>query len=326
MIDKSIFLEFTYRRISGYNPFTTAELESLLQKRATYFTLMVGFNYNTAYAKLHDLSLTGERRPEEVVELGEKILFGGYAGQLGDEVWNVYEQVLIAALDTGRFDLAKKCLDKLQPRFPKSLRVKRLEGMSLEAEGKLEEAYTLYSDILTEDPTNILAVKRQIAIQKARGSITEAIQSLTKYLDIHCNDTEAWLELCALYLDQFMYQQAAFCLEEVILMQPLNHLFHLKYAEVLFTMDNIPMALKEFCHVIELCTDHVRGLYGVKACTGRLLKSGPGSSSRGTNGNTKRLSELDVMASERLLNIYSKSKSSASSQMKRVIEAWLTSQ
>ncbi|ORY06442.1 TPR-like protein [Basidiobolus meristosporus CBS 931.73] len=286
---------------------------------------MVSFDYNTAYARLHDLNLTGERRPDVVVELGEKILFGGYARQLGDEVWGVYEQVLIAALDEGRFDLAKACLDKLQARFSKSHRVQRLQGMSLEAEGKLDEAYNLYSDILTEDPTNIMAVKRQIAIQKARGSTIEAIQSLSKYLDIHFNDIEAWLELCELYLDQFMYQQAAFCLEEVILLQPLNHLFHLKYAEVLFTMDNVAMALKEFCHVIELCTDHTRGLYGIKACTTRLLKPGPGSS-RNSTGNTKRLSELDIMASERILELYSKSKGDASSQMKKVIEAWLTSQ
>lgn len=60
------------------------------------------------------------------------------------------------------------------------------------------------------------------------------------------------------------YAQAAFCMEEVLMLQPQNHIFHLKYAEILYTQDNIQLALKQFCRVVELCRDHVRGLYGMK--------------------------------------------------------------
>lgn len=48
------------------------------------------------------------------------------------------------------------------------------------------------------------------------------------------------------------------------MLQPQNHIFHLKYAEILYTQENIPLALKQFCRVVELCKDHVRGLYGIK--------------------------------------------------------------
>ncbi|KAK9763772.1 Inositol phosphatase SIW14 [Basidiobolus ranarum] len=219
------------------------------------------------------------------------MLFGGYATQLGDEVWNVYEQVLIAALDTGRLDLAKSCLSKLQARFPKVQRVKSLEGMSLEAEEKLEENY-------------VLSTWTNLCMFNSYGQVEKYFNSLFKLKCIFIR-----------------YQQAAFRIEEIILLQPLNHLFHLKYAEVLFTMNNIPMALKEFCRVIELCTDHVRRLYGIKACTSRLLKPSSESSSRNSNDSTKHFSELDVMTSERLLNIYCKSKTDK--QTKKVVEAWL---
>lgn len=45
-------------------------------------------------------------------------------------------------------------------------------------------------------------------------------------------DYEAWNELCDLYLSQHDYNNAAFCLEELIMSNPHNHLFHQKYAEV----------------------------------------------------------------------------------------------
>lgn len=60
------------------------------------------------------------------------------------------------------------------------------------------------------------------------------------------------------------YQQAGFCLEELILLQPQNHFYHLKYAEILYTCDNITVALKEFCRVVELCEENVRALCGIK--------------------------------------------------------------
>lgn len=53
-------------------------------------------------------------------------------------------------------------------------------------------------------------------------------------------------------------------MEEVLMLQPQNHIFHLRYAEILYTQDNIQLALKQFCRVVELCKDHVRGLYGMK--------------------------------------------------------------
>lgn len=45
-------------------------------------------------------------------------------------------------------------------------------------------------------------------------------------------DYEGWMELGELYLDQLEYDKAAFCFEELIVINPYNHLFHLKYADV----------------------------------------------------------------------------------------------
>lgn len=109
-----------------------------------------------------------------------------------------------------------------------------------------------------------MASKRQIALLQARGKHQEAIEALTKYLDTYYDDAEGWSELCNLYLAQHLYEQAAFCCEELILLQPANHIWYLKYAEILYTVNNLPLALKHYCKVLELCTDHVRALYGLQ--------------------------------------------------------------
>ncbi|CAG8494923.1 3743_t:CDS:2 [Diversispora eburnea] len=219
---------------------------------------MSPFYYKTAIETLQELRKSGERNPELVVTLGEKLIYEGYTGKLGDEVWSVYEQVFIAALDYRNDALAKTCLERLEKRFPKSPRVKILNGMKLEAEDKLDEALELYDEILKNDDSNIATIKRRIAVFKAKGQDQRAIEALTQYLDAFYNDAETWLELSSLYLNYHLYQQAGFCLEELILLQPQNHLYHLKYAEILYTNDNINninLALKEFCRVLELFSD-----------------------------------------------------------------------
>ena len=45
-------------------------------------------------------------------------------------------------------------------------------------------------------------------------------------------DNEAWLELCEAYLNELDYTKAAFCLEELILISPHNHVYHQRYADV----------------------------------------------------------------------------------------------
>jgi tetratricopeptide (TPR) repeat protein len=277
---------------------------------------MPPFNYLETVATLQDLRSSGERRSDLVVSLGKSLIKGGYTGKLGDEVWPTYEQIAVDAFDVGDLELADVCLSHLKKRFVRSARVKRLVGMRLETEGKLVEANEIYESILAEDETNMPAAKRAIAVQKARGNQTSVISLLTTHLDTYYNDTEAWLELCSVYLAQYYYQQAAFCMEELLLMQTANPFWHLKYAEILWTMGEVLLALKEFCKVVELQTDHVRGFYGVQLCTTNLLKSHSGDAS-----DKQLWSELNELATEHLLHVHKK----ASEETKKVVRLYLES-
>jgi tetratricopeptide (TPR) repeat protein len=52
------------------------------------------------------------------------------------------------------------------------------------------------------------------------NKIQEAISMLGDLLVISPTDAEAWAELSDLYFGQNMYEQAIFCLEEVLLVMP----------------------------------------------------------------------------------------------------------
>ena len=63
-------------------------------------------------------------------------------------------------------------------------------------------------------------------------------------------DQDAWNELCDLYLSEQEYAKAAFCMEELILQNPHNHLFHLRFAEIKYTQVqvNFPVSLSIRIH------------------------------------------------------------------------------
>ena len=71
---------------------------------------------------------------------------------LGDDVWAVYEQTLVAALDVDDAPLRDACQSALLKRFgganPPSQRLERLEGLVAEAAGDWEAALQRYKGCL----------------------------------------------------------------------------------------------------------------------------------------------------------------------------------
>ncbi|KAL3889788.1 hypothetical protein ACJMK2_002116 [Sinanodonta woodiana] len=215
-----------------------------------------------------------------VMDLWENTLCD-HIHKLGDEMWVVQEQVAIAALDCGRLDIAEECREKLNANFPRSNRVKRLTGMLLEAEGEYEEAFNLYSEILKDDPTYTMARKRQIAICKEQNNIEKAIEMLNDYLKTFMTDFDAWMELCDLYLCKQEYPKACFCMEELIMSNPQNHLFHQKYAEIKYTqggIENMESARAYFAQAAKLNPNSMRAQLGLLLSSIALSKKDPNNS------------------------------------------------
>ncbi|KAF3822694.1 hypothetical protein GH733_008068, partial [Mirounga leonina] len=200
-------------------------------------------------------------------------------------IWIIYEQVMIAALDYGRDDLALE----LRRQFPGSHRVKRLTGMRFEAMERYDDAVQLYDRILQEDPTNTAARKRKIAIRKAQGKNVEAIRELNEYLEQFVGDQEAWHELAELYINEHDYAKAAFCLEELMMTNPHNHLYCQQYAEVKYTqggLENLELSRKYFAQALKLNNRNMRALFGLYMSASHIA-SNPKASAKTKKDNMK---------------------------------------
>lgn len=245
----------------------------------------------------------GCRRSEEVVELWEHVI-SRHPHSLGDELWPVLEQVAVAALDAARMDVAEATLSQLSQRFPGSLRVRKLQGMRLEALERWDDALDVYDSLIQAEPTNPSFRKRRVAVFKGRNLPMEALKELSEYLKTFINDTEAWTEAMHLYLQVGDLRSAAHCAEELILAAPHNHLYHQRYAEVKYSQggsEPLETAVKHFSHAVSLCPSSGGSLYGLLLSATTLARSNATSANR-----RKDLIALGVKTADQLLSLYEK--------------------
>ncbi|RDY08038.1 ER membrane protein complex subunit 2 [Mucuna pruriens] len=230
------------------------------------------------------------RRSEKVLKHGFSILNDPkQRSTLGSDEWTLYEQVAVAAMDCQYLDVAKDCTKVLRKRFPDSKRVGRLEAMLLEAKGSWELAEKAYTSLLEDNPLDQTIHKRRVAMAKAQGNISVAIECLNKYLETFMADHDAWRELAEIYVSLQMYKQAAFCYEELILSQPTVPLYHLAYADVLYTLgglENLQTAKKYYASTIDLTGGkNTRALFGICLCTSAITQLTKGKSKEDKEGS-----------------------------------------
>ncbi|WAR16197.1 EMC2-like protein [Mya arenaria] len=234
------------------------------------------------------------RDGQRVIRLWKRL--ANYAHKLGDEVWTVQEQECVAALDL---------------KFPESMRVMRLKGMYFEAKENYTKASEMYDRILEGDNTNMFATKRQIAMLKERNKVHEAIEKLNKYLETFMTDFDGWQELCDLYLQIQDYSKAAFCMEELIMSNPHNHLYHQKFAEGGF--ENLEIARSYFAQACKLNPNNMRAQFGLLLTCSNLAT---GYSKTKTSSNSK----YAVWAAEQVMDKYQASQSKEQLKETKVLE------
>lgn len=240
------------------------------------------------------------------------------------DLWFTYEGLILTCLRTGDEKSAHTSLQRLIDRFgADNERVMALAGLYKEAvtrdDGELYSILEEYDSILLRDPTNMLVSKRRITLLTSLGRLSDAISSLLKLLDSSPNDAEAWAELSDLYVAQGMYPQAIFALEELLLVTPYAWNIHARLGEILYISGSIAKigmekvmtdSLKSFCRSIELCDNYLRGYYGLKIVTDRLLAlqdQGNQSSEPGLSFSFQKLKDLNEVAVTKLSEIIRRS-------------------
>lgn len=106
----------------------------------------------------------------------------GKLSKFDNEKYLVLEQVFLAALDCGLWDIAENCLGTMQADFPQSNRVEKYKVMLLEGLGRYDDALDVLDVLIKNDETNAAPRKRKVTILKAKNKIPEAIKELCDYL------------------------------------------------------------------------------------------------------------------------------------------------
>lgn len=244
------------------------------------------------------------RCPEKVRDLWIHCL--SKCKSLGDERWLIVEQVAMAGMDLHDTSLIKECLSILESKFPKSSRVRRLKVMAnVEMRERYEEALKTYDAMIKKDEANSILYKRKIAILIAQKRTPEIIKELSEYLKKFMNDTEAWLELCDVYIQEQAYSKAAFCMEELIITNPHNHLYHQRFAEIQYTIgttESLELARSYFAQAVKLNPSNLRALYGLQL-TAYTLSNQPRTVSQKKKENAK----ISAWATTQITKLYQES-------------------
>ncbi|KAK6340790.1 hypothetical protein TWF696_009110 [Orbilia brochopaga] len=207
------------------------------------------------------------------------------------EQWSLYESLLLSALRTGDDTSARLVLQRLSDRFGNSnARIMALQGMYDEAiatnHAQLEQVLKNYDDVIKDDPTNVPIAKRRITLLHHLNKKPEAIAALTALLDLNPTDAEAWAQLAQYYFEIAMYSQAIYCLEEVLLILPNAYNVHARLGEINYIvadsgggggkesiLERLEASLRWYLRSVELCDGYLRGYYGIKMVTAKLMQT-----------------------------------------------------
>lgn len=204
------------------------------------------------------------------------------------EKWQIYENLLVSCLRTGDDKSAFMCVQALLSRFGEdNERVQALRGLYREAVAKddteLQAVLDEYEALIKVNEGNMRIRKRRVALLNSMGRTQEAMRALVKIVNVSPVDAEAWAEMAELNFAQGLYDKAVYCWEEVLLIMPNAWNVHARLAEVEWmwagavdetkeTTRLVSSSLRRYCRSIELCDDYLRGYYGLKLTSSKLIE------------------------------------------------------
>jgi tetratricopeptide (TPR) repeat protein len=212
---------------------------------------------------------------------------------------SLLEQIIIAALHTKDIQLAGEYLTKVKAQVSgTSLRYRKLLALCLESHSEYDDALGIYNDMISDNKSNVYALKRKYTILRAQLKDLESRTCLNDYLEQNASDAAAWLEMAKCCLEQGDYKAAAFCYEELVLYSPMDSKIHCVLGELYVTIggkDNFVAARKHFAQCLELDKGHVRAMFGlVSAAEGYLDLMEKSMNKGGNSKNKEKWDEDDV--------------------------------
>lgn len=256
--------------------------------------------------------------------LATDILAGGTGGLSATELYDLYEQVLVASLECGRVAKARLYLNLLERRFGrKSNRVQHLRGLCLEAEGETEDAKKLYAAVRRASPTDDFCIHRLCALLKSEGRFKEAIAVLEEeavyedeeekkhtFFEVHRGDAAAaYLELSNLHYLCGNLPRAMHYAEEYALFNLDSYFARCRLAELAYASNDLDRATAEYSQSLLLNTEsnNSRAAYGLWQTASQALRLDSSGVRKLDAGKKAQAEELREMAGDTLRAMYASS-------------------
>ncbi len=118
-------------------------------------------------------------------------------------------------------------------------------------------------------------------------------------------DQEAWSELCDLYLSEHDFTKAAFCAEELLLINPHNHLNHERYASIRYSQGDYEKARTYYFSTLKINPINIRALYGIiLTSTNLAIKTTTTTTTNSKAQNSNENNEQIQWAREQIIQKY----------------------
>ncbi len=210
---------------------------------------------------------------------------------------SLLEQIIIAALHNKDIQSAGEYLTQVKAQVSgTSLRYRKLLALCLESHSEWNDALGIYNDMISDNKSNVYALKRKYTILRAQLKDLESRKCLNDYLEQNGCDAAAWLEMAKCCLEQGDYKGAAFCYEELVLFSPMDTKIHCVLGELYVTIgskENFVAARKHFAQCLELDKGCLRAMFGLVSAAEGYLDLMEKSLSKGGK-NKEKWDEDDV--------------------------------
>ncbi|KAK7195111.1 Tetratricopeptide repeat [Novymonas esmeraldas] len=271
---------------------------------------------------VQDYRASGARNANKILFLATDLLAGGSSGLSSSELYEVYEQVLVASLECGRIEQATMYLNLLESRFgKKSMRVSHLRGLCLEAQGKVPEAKRLYEQLLKDMPTNDFCVKRLSAMYKGEGNYEAAIRVLEDdlvytdeddkqhtFFEVHRGDAlSAYRELSHLHYLLGNTDKAIFYAEEGLLFDSESFFAHVRLGELYYMKRDLKRCVVEYTQSLLFNSqqNNARAAYGLWQVTNEMVRQHQtGARKIEEEEQLTKIQDLRTYAAETLRRMY----------------------
>jgi tetratricopeptide (TPR) repeat protein len=249
---------------------------------------------------LRDSLLRPSRHPAAVLVCAAHVLARGGVSEAERAAFT--ELAVLAALDCGQDQQADELLGKLSKQFGRtSVRVRRLQGMALEAKGNYEGAVAVYKQVLLEHPTEQFCGRRMCAHYRGIGQYKQAIECLKSkevyvdskeqksftYTQIYPMDEAAARELISLH---WLVNNVSECVkfaDEVILFDGGNFLHFNRLAELCAVAGQAERSATAYAHSLRLneSKNNLRAMYGLWHVASQLVAAKRKTSGSAADGS-----------------------------------------